>query len=120
VPLRRSSLHRRMVNVLHRKISSSGIHSNIGRTSAMLRAKKASPQKNTNSVIAAKLARNSQAMGEAKNSVSSLAAMRLISGRAACLGCMLHLLLLLWLRRSRTAVATADFAEQGFEAADRK
>ena len=58
VPERRSSLHIRIVSAAHRKSSSSGNHSNIGRTSAMLRAKNASPQKNTNSVIARKLARN--------------------------------------------------------------
>ena len=57
VPLRRSSLHMRMVSAAARKISSSGSHSNIGRTSAMLRAKKASPQKNTNSVMPRKAAR---------------------------------------------------------------
>jgi len=47
-----------MVRVLARNTSSTGIHSNRGRTSAMLRAKKASPQKKTNRVTAAKAARN--------------------------------------------------------------
>ena len=50
VPLRRSSLHMRMVSAAERKMSSTGSHSNMGRTSAMLRAKNASPQKNTNRV----------------------------------------------------------------------
>src|SRR5690606_8185209 len=114
VPLRRSSLHRRMVSVLHRKISSTGIHSNIGRTSAMLRAKKASPQKNTNSVSAAKLARNSQAVGEAKKSVVSLPAMRPIRERrdVRFLCSMTDALLL-----SLGWCACADFAEQAFQAA---
>ena len=40
----------RMVRADARKISSTGSHSNIGRTSEMLRAKNASPQKNTNKV----------------------------------------------------------------------
>ena len=50
VPTRRSSLHMRIVSAAERKISRMGSHSNIGRTSAMLRAKNASPQKKTNSV----------------------------------------------------------------------
>ncbi len=58
VPVRRSSLHMRMVSAAERKTSSTGIHSNIGRTSATLRAKKASTQKKTNSVNARKAPRN--------------------------------------------------------------
>ena len=50
VPTRRSSLHMRIVSAAAKKTSRIGSHSNIGRTSAMLRAKKASPQKKMNSV----------------------------------------------------------------------
>ena len=39
VPVRRSSLHRRIVKADARKMSITGIHSNMGRTSATLRAK---------------------------------------------------------------------------------
>ena len=58
VPARRSSLHRRMVSAAARKISSTGIQSNSGRVSAMLRAKKASTQKNTNRQAARKAPMN--------------------------------------------------------------
>ena len=58
VPVRRSSLHMRMVSAADRKMSSTGIHSNMGRTSATLRAKNASTQKKTNSVTARKTSRN--------------------------------------------------------------
>ena len=58
VPARRSSLHMRMVSADARKMSNTGSHSNIGRTSAMLRAKNASPQKNTNSVTPRNAAKN--------------------------------------------------------------
>jgi len=58
VPVRRSSLHMRMVKAAHRKMSNTGIHSNMGRTSATLRAKYASTQKNTNRVTARKASRN--------------------------------------------------------------
>ena len=58
VPVRRSSLHIRIVNAELRKMRSTGSHSNIGRTSAMLRAKNASPQKKMKRVTARKLSRN--------------------------------------------------------------
>ncbi len=54
VPARRSSLQSRMVRAAQRKISSTGIQSNRGRASAMLRAKKASTQKKTKSETARK------------------------------------------------------------------
>ena len=74
VPVRRSSLHMRMVSAPLRKISSIGIHSKSGRISATLRAKKDSIQKKMKSVIAIKQARNSQATGEEKNSSTSFCA----------------------------------------------
>ena len=58
VPERCSSLHMRMVSALARKMSKTGSHSNMGRTSEMLRAKNASPQKKTNSVTPRNAARN--------------------------------------------------------------
>ena len=48
----------RMVSALARKMSKTGSHSNMGRTSEMLRAKNASPQKKTNSVTPRNAARN--------------------------------------------------------------
>jgi hypothetical protein len=75
VPARRSSDHMRMVMADTRNMSSKGIHSNSGRTSAILRAKKVSTQKNTNKVIARNAARKIKAMGEEKNPANSLRAM---------------------------------------------
>ena len=66
----------RMLSAAHRKISRTGIHSNNGLISAMLRAKKDSTQKKINSVVAANAARKSQATGEEKNSLISFCAMR--------------------------------------------
>ena len=57
VPLRLSSLHMRIVSAEQRKMSSTGSHSNMGRTSEMLRAKKVSPQKKANSVTPRKASR---------------------------------------------------------------
>ena len=76
VPLRRSSLHIRMVKAAQRKIRRIGIHSNSGRISAMLRAKKDSTQKKRNSVTAAKDARNNHATGDEKKSPISFWATR--------------------------------------------
>ena len=76
VPVLRSSLHIRMVSAPHRKMSSTGIHSNSGRISAMLRAKKDSTQKKMKKVIAMNEARKSHATGEAKNSSTSFCATR--------------------------------------------
>ena len=76
VPVRRSSLHMRIVSVLASKINSIGIHSNIGRTSAMFLAKNASAQKKINNVVAAKDKKNSHAIGDDRKS--------LISFRATC------------------------------------
>jgi hypothetical protein len=67
VPLRRSSLHIRIVSADERKISKTGIHSNIGRTSRIFRAKKASPQKNTNSVKPRNASKNRYPIGDPKN-----------------------------------------------------
>src|SRR5690606_28584111 len=92
-----------MVMAATRKISRIGIHSNRGRTSAMLREKKASTQKNTNRLTARKVARNTNATGDEKNRVSSLRAMR----NTLCSGCMGYL------RRG-----LVDLAEQGFQIAD--
>src|SRR6185437_13244736 len=78
VPERRSSAQVRMVSVATRKISSTGIHWNSGRTSARLRSKKAAAQKKTNSVTPTNAARNSTAAGEAKKPVSSLPAIWVI------------------------------------------
>ena len=74
VPVLRSSLHMRMVSAAHKNMSRTGIHSNRGRTSAMLRAKNDSTQKKMKNVVAVKLARNSQATGEEKNSNTSFCA----------------------------------------------
>jgi hypothetical protein len=52
VPERSSSLQARMVSAETRKMASTGSHSNSGRTSAMLRAKKRDQEKNTNRVAA--------------------------------------------------------------------
>jgi hypothetical protein len=52
VPARRSSDQARMVSAATRKMSSSGSHRKRGRTSAMLRAKKVSPQKKAKSTAA--------------------------------------------------------------------
>ena len=85
VPLRRSSLHKRIVRVAERKINKIGIHSNKGRTSEMFLEKKDSPQKKINNVMAANVAKKMYAIGEEKNRVISLRAIRLI------LGCTLEL-----------------------------
>ena len=66
VPERCSSLHWRMVSAATRKIISSGIHRNSGRTSAMPRAKKAATQKKAKSVAARKTPTKISAMGEPK------------------------------------------------------
>src|SRR3546814_16849906 len=64
----------RIVNADTRKISSSGIHSNSGRTSAMLRAKKVSTQKNTKRQTARKTPMKMSAASDAKNAAISLRA----------------------------------------------
>ncbi len=79
VPVRRSSLHMRMVSAALSGISSSGIQSNSGRTSAILRANQDSTQKKINRVSPANAARNSQATGEPKNSRTSFCATRRIT-----------------------------------------
>ena len=73
VPVRFSSLQRRIVSALLKKMSRTGIHENKGLTSAILREKKGSPQKKINNVTAAKVAKNKYAIGEAKNKVISFA-----------------------------------------------
>src|SRR6056297_627143 len=73
----------RMLSAAHRKISSTGIHSKSGRTSAMLRAKKDSTQKKMNSVVVANTARKSQATVEEKNSWISFCAIRRIAESVA-------------------------------------
>jgi hypothetical protein len=55
-----------MVRVETRKISSSGIQRNIGRTSAMFRAKKVSTQKKVKRVAAKNTPTKIRAMGELK------------------------------------------------------
>ena len=76
VPARRSSDHVRIVRVAARKMSSTGNHLNNGRASAMFLAKNVSIQKNRKSIITRKAPRNSNAAGEAKNSVNSLRVIR--------------------------------------------
>ena len=66
VPARRSSLHMRMVIAETRKIKRIGIHSNSGRTSAMLRAKKRSTQKKMKSSAARNTPMKMKAAGEEK------------------------------------------------------
>ena len=66
VPARLSSLHIRMVMAETRKIRRMGIHSNSGRTSAMLRAKKRSTQKKMNSRAARNTPMKMKAAGEEK------------------------------------------------------
>src|SRR5579862_8187931 len=78
VPPRRSSAQARIVSAATRKISSTGIHWNSGRTSARLRSKKVATQKKMNRVTPRKAASNRTAAGEAKKPVSSRLAMRLI------------------------------------------
>src|SRR5690606_29550006 len=92
-----------MVMAATRKISRMGIHSNKGRTSAMLREKNDSTQKNTNRLTARKVARNTKATGEEKNRVSSLRAIR----NRLRSGCMGHL-----------PGCLVDFPEQGFQIPD--
>ena len=71
VPARCSSDQTRMVMAEARKMSRTGIHSNIGRTSAMLRLKKVSTQKNMNRVAARKAPKKMKAAGVAKNTANS-------------------------------------------------
>src|SRR5690606_12660786 len=92
-----------MVMAATRKISRMGIHSNKGRTSAMLREKNDSTQKNTTRSTARKAARNTKATGEEKNRVSSLRAIR----NRLRSGCMGHL-----------PGCLGDFPEQGFQIPD--
>ena len=56
----------RMVIAEHKKISNTGIHSNNGRTSVMLRAKNVSTQKNTNKLTNKKPPKKINAAGELK------------------------------------------------------
>src|SRR5690349_18679128 len=100
VPARRSSLHMRMVRPETRKISSTGIHSNSGRMSAMLRAKKRETQKKVNRQTARNTPMKMKAASEEKNEANSLRATRKILdiGSSLMVGCR-------------------DFGEDGFEVA---
>ena len=60
-----------MVMAAERKISKSGIHSNIGRTSAILRLKKVSTQKKIKRVAAKKAPKKMKAAGVAKKTANS-------------------------------------------------
>jgi hypothetical protein len=66
VPDRCSSLHCRMVSAATRKIRSTGIQLNIGRTSAMPRAKKVLTQKKVKRVTARNAPMKMIAIGEPK------------------------------------------------------
>jgi hypothetical protein len=66
VPVCCSSLHWRMVSAAARKIISVGIQRNMGRRSAMPRAKNSSTQKNVKSVAARNTPTKISAIGELK------------------------------------------------------
>src|SRR5688572_25076304 len=96
----------RIVIAAARKISSTGIHSNKGRRSAILREKKVSTQKKVNRVITRNAPRKIKATGEAKKPENSLRAMRVIL-----------LMALSMAGASRKFCTLADFAEYRFQVA---
>ena len=98
VPVLLSSLQSLIVNVLVRNKSKIGIHSNSGLISAIFLEKNDSPQKNINSEVEPKTARNRYAVGEAKNNVISFDAIRHINCICLDIHCILslHLISFLW------------------------
>ena len=71
VPARCSSDQARMVIAADRKMRVSGSHSNMGRTSAMLRLNQVSTQKTMNRVATRKAPKKRKAAGVAKKPASS-------------------------------------------------